>query len=278
MFSWWAAITGRGAAAQAAAQHLIDAATRGDATLVRTLVEGGTRVNARGPGGKTALMAASSFGHFATVQVLLEKGADVDAKTIDCETAMLFASQNGHQEIVRALRNGGARFACNIEAACKDGDIAVNTRGISLSSISVKIDNLRDEPMVVRIPLGCSVNGSGKVQNMTVRKSSAAEIGPRGSKTIAVPAVCINARLRVPNREDRFSGFINSHSTSRHVERLLKYAHDRDPITVQLAVWIVTDNIKENDAQKLFGSNSVDLHVKFITAQSIASAVTGFSR
>src|SRR5271165_1131162 len=57
------------------------AAARGHLAMVQALLAKGAEVNAKTPGGWTALMKAAEGGHLAVVQALLDKGAEVNAKS-----------------------------------------------------------------------------------------------------------------------------------------------------------------------------------------------------
>ena len=104
---WWVALAVVWAAAVAGpAVDLIDAALRGDAAAVQTLLAKGIDVNAKRTDGVTALMASSQNGHGEVVQALLAKGADVIAKATNGATALMQASQHGYGEVGGSIAAG----------------------------------------------------------------------------------------------------------------------------------------------------------------------------
>lgn len=88
---------------------LVDAAMRGDAAEVRSLLEDGADPNAARGDGMTALHWAGERGHVEVVRTLVAAGADVEAKTrIGSYTPLHVASRAGHTEVVRLLLEAGA--------------------------------------------------------------------------------------------------------------------------------------------------------------------------
>jgi len=74
----------------------------------------GTEVDARRPGGATALLLAAQRGHLDVVSLLLESGADVDAETAYGYTPLMMSAGLGHVKIVELLlENGAAADAVN---------------------------------------------------------------------------------------------------------------------------------------------------------------------
>jgi ankyrin repeat protein len=76
--------------------------------LTRLLAEGAD-LNARSPGGETALMLAAARGRVEVIDLLLERGADVNAATDAGNTALMLAAARGQVDAVRALLAHGAR-------------------------------------------------------------------------------------------------------------------------------------------------------------------------
>src|SRR4051812_34252850 len=62
------------------AEQLQDAARKGDAAAVKTLLDEGVDVNTKYRYGATALLYACDAGHIDVVKVLLDKGADLTIK------------------------------------------------------------------------------------------------------------------------------------------------------------------------------------------------------
>ncbi len=97
-------------------QRLIEAATRGDAALVKTLLDKGADGNAAANSGVTPLMCASYTGRTSIVEMLLQKGVDPNAAAKDGETALIKASCKGQVDVVKLLLDKGA-----------DGNAAANS-------------------------------------------------------------------------------------------------------------------------------------------------------
>ena len=91
--------------------HLIMAAARDQAPVVRFLLEHGADPNYAGTfAGRTALLAAARWGHAEVVDVLLAHGVDVDAlDRHDRRTSLDYAVATCNAAIVRSLLTGGAR-------------------------------------------------------------------------------------------------------------------------------------------------------------------------
>ncbi|MFY9622676.1 MAG: ankyrin repeat domain-containing protein [Pyrinomonadaceae bacterium] len=88
---------------------LMDAATKGDVTTVRTLLAKGADINANDKSyAGTALIKAAIGGHLAVVQLLLAKGANTEAKGGGGQTALIDAASGGHIAVVQALLAKGA--------------------------------------------------------------------------------------------------------------------------------------------------------------------------
>ncbi|WP_257264060.1 ankyrin repeat domain-containing protein, partial [Endozoicomonas sp. ONNA2] len=100
------------------ATPLFFAAQKGNASMVKFLVQHGANVNAvisnnPGKNGVTPLFSAALEGNASIVEYLLLHGAHVDAVTeVDAEdiglTPLLIASKNGHTQVVRVLLKYGA--------------------------------------------------------------------------------------------------------------------------------------------------------------------------
>ncbi len=88
---------------------IIEAARRGDAEAVRSLLDGGADVNTAQGDGMTALHWAAERGHAEVADLLLSAAADVEAKTrIGSYTPLHVASRGGHAPIVVRLLEAGA--------------------------------------------------------------------------------------------------------------------------------------------------------------------------
>lgn len=94
-----------------ATRDLLDAAVSGDADAVRSALDAGADIEARGSGGMTALVAATKQNHADVARVLIEAGADVNAKDDIQDSAYLYAGARGHDEILRLALHNGADLA-----------------------------------------------------------------------------------------------------------------------------------------------------------------------
>lgn len=87
---------------------LMAAANRGDAALVRALLDLGADANAVNRAGGTALMYAAWSGDLGSVQLLLDNGAEINRQAIDGWSALMMAAAQGHDHAVRLLLERGA--------------------------------------------------------------------------------------------------------------------------------------------------------------------------
>ena len=86
----------------------IRAAQDGDMQALKTLIEAGVNVNAKGSSGMTALMHAARNNYVDCVKVLLDAGAEVNAVNEFGRSAFKMADEKGHGETVELLQNAGA--------------------------------------------------------------------------------------------------------------------------------------------------------------------------
>ena len=93
-----------------AASPVADAAMKGDAATVRTLVRQGADVNAAQPDGMTALHWAALNGDLKMAEVLLVAGATTEALTrVGGYTPLHLASSRGHAPVVARLLEAGSK-------------------------------------------------------------------------------------------------------------------------------------------------------------------------
>ena len=90
-------------------KSLLNAAIDNDLSGVKTALENGADVNARGNDGGTVLMSVSYGGHTEIAKMLIENNADVNAKDNNDWIALKWASQYGHTEIVSLLKKADAK-------------------------------------------------------------------------------------------------------------------------------------------------------------------------
>ncbi len=84
------------------------AAKRGAAAALRTLLDGGVGVDSLDRYGQTALMLAALWGHRDAVEVLVAAGAQLDHTAKYGLSALMLATINGHESIARLLVEAGA--------------------------------------------------------------------------------------------------------------------------------------------------------------------------
>ena len=80
------------------------ATSRGDAAMVKKLLELGADPNAKQQSGWTALHNAASQGNVEVVRLLRAKGADLAARTDDGKTAADLAAERGHTVLAESLK------------------------------------------------------------------------------------------------------------------------------------------------------------------------------
>ncbi|MFC9776194.1 ankyrin repeat domain-containing protein [Paenibacillus chitinolyticus] len=88
--------------------QLLEAAAKGDAEKVRTLIGEGAEVDARDSQGNTAVMAAAINRRHEAVRVLLKAGADVNIRNDRSDNLFLYAGAEGDMELLRLAISAGA--------------------------------------------------------------------------------------------------------------------------------------------------------------------------
>lgn len=101
-------------------EKLVQAASVGEANIVKLLITGGADVNASTQHGMTALMTAAQKGHLEVVSLLLDLGADINVERRDGFNALALATFFGHVLVVRELIGRGA----NVESKDRSGSSA----------------------------------------------------------------------------------------------------------------------------------------------------------
>jgi ankyrin repeat protein len=102
-------------AKQALNEQLYEAARKGDAAEVKSLLDKGADVNAKFRYGATALFKAAERGNTEVVKVLIERGADVNVKdTFYGATALSWALQKGHTDVILAILSKSAEEAGDV--------------------------------------------------------------------------------------------------------------------------------------------------------------------
>ncbi|HTY23893.1 MAG TPA: ankyrin repeat domain-containing protein, partial [Desulfomonilaceae bacterium] len=102
-------------------QQITQAAKSGDLALVKTLVEKGANVNAKGVNGRTPLMCATLEGHPKIVRLLINRGADINARDQNGETPLMQAADQCDLDMLHLLLDKGA----NVDLDDEDGETAL---------------------------------------------------------------------------------------------------------------------------------------------------------
>jgi len=93
---------------------LLEAATKGDLSIVKSLIEDGAYVDARDEKGLTSLIWASAKNHVNVVAFLIKKGTDINARHFFGSTALISAAINGCFEAIEVLVMNGADINAKI--------------------------------------------------------------------------------------------------------------------------------------------------------------------
>jgi outer membrane protein assembly factor BamB len=103
-------------------QELWDAAKKGDARTVESLLSRGVDANARTPYGATALLYASENGHLEVARILIKHKANVNLKdTFYGARALDFALLNKHYDVATVLIENGAKDNSSLLVAAAAG-------------------------------------------------------------------------------------------------------------------------------------------------------------
>src|SRR3954468_24788388 len=89
-------------------RDMIGAAERGEIVVVKKLLAGGARIDARDQRGRTALLAATHRNRVETARFLIQEGADVNAKDFIQDSPYLYAAAEGRIEILKMTLAAGA--------------------------------------------------------------------------------------------------------------------------------------------------------------------------
>ena len=93
---------------QSLEQVFREAAFDGQSEKVRSILDQGTKPDARDPDDRTALMMASFNGHKETVGLLLDRGAIIDTRDAMGRTALMYAAAGPYSQTVQLLLERGA--------------------------------------------------------------------------------------------------------------------------------------------------------------------------
>jgi hypothetical protein len=159
------------------ADALSDAARRGDAAAVKTLLDSGVDVNTRFRYDRTALSYACDRGHLDVVKLLLERGADVNVEDAFYHATALNWAVNPamgrkpeHAEIVGLLLKRGAKGRENaLSAAVSARDAAMvkvilDAGGIDPDRLSDALELAQKAKGEALIPLLEKAGGKPRVE------------------------------------------------------------------------------------------------------------------
>jgi len=163
-------------AKQALNDQLWEAARKGDAAAVTSLLDKGADVNAKFRYGSTALFKAAERGNTEVVKVLLARGADVTVKdTFYGASAMTWALQNEHFDVVRAL----------IEKSTDSIDeiLLSGARGTKLELVRIATDKIATDkglvkPEVLMVALEAAVTSEPKNEEIIALLKKAGAVPP----------------------------------------------------------------------------------------------------
>jgi len=121
-------------------EQLYEAARKGDAAEVRTLLDKGADVNAKFRYGATALFKAAERGHTEVVKTLIERGADVTVKdTFYGATAITWALDKGHTGVVRAILSKSAEGAGDVLlAGVRSGNVDLVSAALETGKVEAQ--------------------------------------------------------------------------------------------------------------------------------------------
>ena len=94
--------------ANATERELIASAERGELVVVKKLLAGGLRIDARDQRGRSALLAATHRNQVEVARFLIQEGADVNAKDFIQDSPYLYAAAEGRTEILKLTLAAGA--------------------------------------------------------------------------------------------------------------------------------------------------------------------------
>lgn len=100
-----------------------DAALRGDAAALQSLLQAGTAINSLDRYNQTALMLAARHAHAEVVELLIRAGADLEVTAKYGLSALMLAVINQHDKVARLLgRSGGQPRHFGLQCAWLRGE------------------------------------------------------------------------------------------------------------------------------------------------------------
>ena len=89
-------------------REMIASAERGEIVVVKKLLAGGARIDARDQRGRSALLAATQRNRVEVARLLIQEGANVNAKDFVQDSPYLYAAAEGRTEILKMTLAAGA--------------------------------------------------------------------------------------------------------------------------------------------------------------------------
>lgn len=152
-------------------EQLLAAARKGDAAVVKQLLDQGANVNAKNRYGSTPLFFACDRGHFEVAKLLVERGADLNVKdTFYNATALSWAMSKKHEAIVTLLVEKGVDVTDALQNAVQGGDQKLFRLILDRGTLNKR---MLDEALLVA--------------NVAKREEMAKALEGLGAKSIEVP-------------------------------------------------------------------------------------------
>jgi ankyrin repeat protein len=107
----WAAMTQAADSQSPAARDMLEAAARGDAARLETLIANGAPLDAADGAGQTPLLLAVQGNHLAAAEALIKAGGNINAQAANKDTPWLLAGALGRTEMLRLMIPHGPDFS-----------------------------------------------------------------------------------------------------------------------------------------------------------------------
>jgi ankyrin repeat protein len=181
-----------GTTSASAADDLLRAAQRNDATVALAAIEDGVDVNARSPDGTTPLHWAAYNGNVALVERLVAAGADVTAANEFGSTPLAEAATVGNAQLIAALLEAGAP----VDAPGADGQTALMVVARSGNTAAAE----------VLLERGADVNAREAWRDQTALIWAAAQNQPAMVELLLEHGAAVDARSAVNEWPRQVSG------------------------------------------------------------------------
>ncbi len=140
--------------------------------------------------------------------------------------------------------HGTANSPVDLNSLLRNGQLSMTVTGAgghAGESVRVKLNNLRSEPLTVRIPAGWRfVSQDSTLQDLLVVEEEVLALAPKAAGTVTCRAFCCEASMGGPGEG---SAFTAGSMASEPLQKLARFiAAERFPDgAVQQAVWAVSD-------------------------------------